>query len=134
LAETPTCLQNRDAASDNTKADGSTPEKLLPADFKPNPSQYSLRIRLGEGVNGSGASAAEIPVVAVSAGNGFAQAADLTAPCMRTLEDFDWDFNRSIKRKQFFDLAAGAFVRQRRNALLVGPPGVGKSHCVRRSG
>ncbi len=52
----------------------------------------------------------------------------------RTLEDFDWDFNRTIKRKQFFDLAAGAFVRQRRNALLVGPPGVGKSHLCQAIG
>jgi len=45
----------------------------------------------------------------------------------RTLEDFDWDFNRTIKRKQIFDLAAGGFVRQHRDVLLVGPPGVGKS-------
>ncbi len=42
--------------------------------------------------------------------------------------------NRTIKRKQFFDLAAGAFVRQRRNALLVGPTGVGKSHLCQAIG
>jgi len=48
----------------------------------------------------------------------------------RTLEDFDWEFNRSIKRKQVFDLAAGDFVRQHRDVLLVGPPGVGKSHIA----
>jgi DNA replication protein DnaC len=52
----------------------------------------------------------------------------------RTLEDFDWDFNRSIKRKQIYDLATGAFVRQRRDALLVGPPGVGKSHLSQAIG
>lgn len=40
----------------------------------------------------------------------------------KTLEDFQWDFNRSIKKKQIFDLAAGGFVRQRRDVLLVGPP------------
>ena len=40
----------------------------------------------------------------------------------KTLEDFDWDFNRSIKRKQVFDLAAGDFVRKHRDVLLVGPP------------
>ena len=44
----------------------------------------------------------------------------------KTLEDFDWDFNRTIKKKPLFDLAAGGFVRQRRNVLLAGPPGVGK--------
>lgn len=52
----------------------------------------------------------------------------------KTLEDFDWDFNRSVKRKQFFDLAAGGFVRQKRDVLLVGPPGVGKSHLVQALG
>src|SRR3954447_13681393 len=39
----------------------------------------------------------------------------------RTLEDFDWDFNRTIKRKQIHDLAAGGFVRQHRDVLVVGP-------------
>jgi DNA replication protein DnaC len=52
----------------------------------------------------------------------------------KTLEDFDWDFNRSIRRKQLFDLAAGEFVRRHRDALLVGPPGVGKSHLCQAIG
>lgn len=52
----------------------------------------------------------------------------------KTLEDFDWDFNRSIKKKQVFDLAAGGFVRQRRDVLLCGPPGVGKSHLAEAIG
>lgn len=52
----------------------------------------------------------------------------------RTLQDFDWDFNRSIKKKPFLDLATGEFVRQGRNVLLVGPPGVGKSHLAQAIG
>jgi len=52
----------------------------------------------------------------------------------KTLEDFEWDFNRAIKKKQIYDLAAGAFVRQHRDALLVGPPGVGKSHLIQAIG
>ena len=52
----------------------------------------------------------------------------------RTLEDFDWDFNRTIKRKHVFDLAAGDFVRKHRDVLLVGPPGVGKSHIAQSIG
>ena len=44
----------------------------------------------------------------------------------KTLEDFDWRFNPSVKRKQVFDLAAGEFVRRHRDVLLMGPPGVGK--------
>jgi DNA replication protein DnaC len=59
------------------------------------------------------------------------------AACFREqkrLEDFDWDFNRSVKRKQVFDLAAGEFVRRHRDVLLVGPPGVGKSHLAQALG
>jgi DNA replication protein DnaC len=52
----------------------------------------------------------------------------------KTLEDFHWDFNRSIKKKQIYDLAAGGFVRQHRDVLLAGPPGVGKSHLVQAIG
>jgi DNA replication protein DnaC len=52
----------------------------------------------------------------------------------KTLDDFNWDFNRSIKKKQIFDLAAGGFVRQHRDVLLAGPPGVGKSHLVQSIG
>lgn len=52
----------------------------------------------------------------------------------KTLEDFDWEFNRSVKRKQIFDLAAGEFVRKHRDVLLLGPPGVGKSHIAQSIG
>lgn len=52
----------------------------------------------------------------------------------KTLEDFQWSFNSAIKRKQIFDLAAGDFVRQHRDVLLVGPPGVGKSHLAQGIG
>jgi DNA replication protein DnaC len=46
---------------------------------------------------------------------------------LKPLEDFDWGFNPSIKRSQIFDLATGLFIRQHRDLLLLGPPGVGKS-------
>jgi len=52
----------------------------------------------------------------------------------KSLEDFDWDFNRSIKKKQVYDLAAGAFVRERRDSVVLGPPGVGKSHVAQGVG
>jgi len=52
----------------------------------------------------------------------------------KTLEDFDWDFNRSIKKKPIYDLAAASFVRQHKDVLLVGPPGVGKSHLAQAIG
>lgn len=44
----------------------------------------------------------------------------------KLLDDFDWQFNPSIKQKQVYQLATGDFVRKCRDAILVGPPGVGK--------
>jgi DNA replication protein DnaC len=53
---------------------------------------------------------------------------------LKTLDDFDWTFNPSIKKKEVFDLATGRFVREARDVLLLGPPGVGKSHLVQAIG
>src|SRR5260370_17793171 len=61
----------------------------------------------------------------------------LKAACFReqkTLEDFDWAFNPSIKRKQIFDLASGRYLREGRDVLWLGPPGVGKRHLVQALG
>ena len=52
----------------------------------------------------------------------------------RTLEDFDWQFNPSIRKKQIFDLATCRFIREARDVLFLGPPGTGKSHLVQALG
>ena len=51
-------------------------------------------------------------------------------PELKTLEDFDWSFNAAIKRKPFYDLATGQFIREARDLLLIGPPGTGKTHLA----
>jgi DNA replication protein DnaC len=53
---------------------------------------------------------------------------------VRRLEDFDFTFNPSIKKNRIYDLATCQFIRDRRDALLVGPPGTGKSHLVQALG
>lgn len=52
----------------------------------------------------------------------------------KSLSDFDWDFNRGIRRKSIFDLASGEFVRRHTDVLFYGPPGTGKSHCAQAIG
>lgn len=52
----------------------------------------------------------------------------------KTLEDFNWEFNTSISRKQVFDLASCNFIRKARDVLFIGPPGVGKSHLAQSIG
>ena len=53
---------------------------------------------------------------------------------LKTLEDFDWQFNPCIKRAQIFELAAGAYMRESKDVLFLGPPGVGKTHLAQALG
>jgi DNA replication protein DnaC len=52
----------------------------------------------------------------------------------KSLADFDWSFNPSIKKKQMYDLACCRFIRESRDVLWMGPPGVGKSFLVQALG
>jgi DNA replication protein DnaC len=53
---------------------------------------------------------------------------------LKTLEEFDWSFNPSVKRKQLYELASCRFVREARDVLFLGPPGVGKSFLAQALG
>ena len=52
----------------------------------------------------------------------------------KTLEDFDWAFNTGLKRQQIYQLGSCAFVREHRDLLFLGPPGLGKSHLAQAIG
>ena len=53
---------------------------------------------------------------------------------LKSLEEFDWGFNPTIKKNQMYDLATGRFVQERRDVLLCSPPGTGKSHLIQGIG
>jgi DNA replication protein DnaC len=53
----------------------------------------------------------------------------------KTLEEFDWGFNRNaIDRIQIEELATAEFIHRKDNLLIVGQSGVGKSHIVQAIG
>lgn len=52
----------------------------------------------------------------------------------RSLESFDFDFNKKMNRALIFELATARFIQQREDALLLGPPGTGKSHLAQAIG
>lgn len=51
-------------------------------------------------------------------------------PWIKTLEQFDFSFQPSIDRKLVRDLSGLGFVERNENVILLGPPGVGKTHLA----
>ena len=52
----------------------------------------------------------------------------------KTLETFDFSFNPTINRQQILDLAGCLYIQQKRNVIICGPAGVGKSHLAQALG
>lgn len=52
----------------------------------------------------------------------------------RSLDSFDFDFNKKMNRALIYELATARFVGQREDVLLLGPPGSGKSHLAQAIG
>ncbi len=51
-------------------------------------------------------------------------------PHRKTLEEFDFTFQPSIDGRQIKELSTLAFAARKENVILLGPPGVGKTHLA----
>lgn len=51
-------------------------------------------------------------------------------PWIKTLEQFDFDFQPSIDRRLVRELTGMGFVERAANVVVLGPPGVGKTHIA----
>lgn len=51
-------------------------------------------------------------------------------PWVKTLEQFDFNFQPSVDRKVVRELSGLSFVERAENVVLLGPPGVGKTHLA----
>lgn len=51
-------------------------------------------------------------------------------PFIRTLDEFEFDFQPSINKDEMLDLATVKFIEEKKNILFLGPSGVGKTHLA----
>lgn len=51
-------------------------------------------------------------------------------PVQKTFDQFDFEFQPSIDAKQIAELRTLRFVQEAQNVILLGPPGVGKTHLA----
>ena len=49
----------------------------------------------------------------------------------KDLKDFDWSYNPRLPKRDVLELATLKFIDAREDALLIGPPGTGKSHVAK---
>ncbi len=61
------------------------------------------------------------------------KAAEFRDP-QKTLDNFDFNFNKKMNRSLVFDLATANFIAKHEDGLFLGPPGTGKSHLAQAIG
>lgn len=49
-------------------------------------------------------------------------------PALKTIEDFDFNFQTSIDKKQISDAITCQYIEEKRNIIFIGNPGTGKTH------
>lgn len=52
-------------------------------------------------------------------------------PERKDFQNFDWNFNRQLPKREILELATLKFIEAREDALLIGKPGTGKSHSAK---
>lgn len=49
----------------------------------------------------------------------------------KTLNEFDWGFNPKVPKRDILELGVCKFIEAHEDALFIGAPGTGKSHCAK---
>jgi DNA replication protein DnaC len=49
----------------------------------------------------------------------------------KDLKSFDWSYNPRLPKRELLELGTLKFIGERQDALLIGPPGTGKSHAAK---
>ena len=52
----------------------------------------------------------------------------------KSMETFDFSFNPTVERQQLMHLATGSYIGDKRNVLICGPTGTGKTHLAQALG
>ena len=72
----------------------------------------------------------EREVAARQANGGELRIKAVRFPARKTIEEFDFDHQRSLKRDTILHLRALDFILARENVVFLGPPGTGKTHLA----
>lgn len=51
-------------------------------------------------------------------------------PCRKTFDDFDFSFQPSLPKQELLELKTLRFIERHENVILLGPPGLGKTHLA----